>query len=57
MNYVHKYVPGDRLWCVGWVGADGEWHVLRDCGSGDEAAAFLNYLNGGTGEPFDWLKP
>jgi hypothetical protein len=54
--YVHRYSRTERLWEVGYIGSDGEFHVIRDCGTNDEAAAFINYLNGGNGNPFDWEK-
>ncbi len=59
-GYVHLYDKEDRLWTVGYwkppedntVGP--RFTAIRDCGSIEEAAAFINYLNGGRGEKFDW---
>jgi len=64
MTYVHKYVAEDRMWCVGyWTSqtltggmSRSEFHSIRDCGSSDEAAAFVNYLNGGNGDVFMWIE-
>jgi hypothetical protein len=61
MTYVHKYEKEDRLWCVGWVSSYTtvtgvpitDYHTLRDCASSEEAAAFINYLNGGDGREFE----
>jgi hypothetical protein len=56
MSYVHCYYKHIDVWSVGYfdIELDGErvFRELRKCDSGDEAAAFINYLNGGSGQPF-----
>jgi len=59
--YVYKYAREDKLWVVGYYTPETEtvrqsFVAVRDCRSSDEAAAFVNYLNGGTGDGFPWDK-
>lgn len=46
---------GTYLYCVGYwcpavYGEEPCWEPLRDCSTPDEAAQWVNYLNGGDGD-------
>jgi hypothetical protein len=42
-----RYQKEDRLWTVGFVNPDNTWHALYDFDNQGQAAAMVNYLNGG----------
>jgi hypothetical protein len=53
--YAVKKAQGEDIWTVGihhYSGGSTIWYSLRDCSSDEEAFAFINYLNGGKGNPF-----
>ena len=45
--YLQTEREGDGLWTVGFYKPDGSWESESDWGSENEAAARVNYLNGG----------
>lgn len=57
--YTVRRARSEDLWTVGYfephADSDGEWHEwrpLEDFNNRYSAFAFINYLNGGTGEEF-----
>lgn len=54
MFYILRYSKEDRIYTVGATDHAGAWLPFRDCGSEEEAFCFINYLNGGSGEVFDY---
>ncbi len=47
--HTYRKSKNEQLWTVGfWIG--GSWESLKDFGSEKEAAAYVNYLNGGDGK-------
>lgn len=47
MSYVYIRPRGENLYTVGFFEPDGTWHSESDHSTRDEAAARVNYLNGG----------
>lgn len=58
MTYVTQYSKQEKLWTVGtWTPSahgDPTWNPEMDFDSREKAHEFINYLNGGKGNPFDW---
>lgn len=56
MHYM-RFIKEDRQWAVGYFEPtdDGgeDWHALETFDSEHEAERYVNYLNGGSGEPFE----
>jgi hypothetical protein len=50
--YVHRFNREDRLWQVGFYSPAEDWFVLNEFETSAEAAAYINYLNGGEGKEF-----
>jgi hypothetical protein len=48
--YVYKKTE-PQLWTVGFYAPDGKWEAESDHSSPEEAAARVNYLNGGKERP------
>jgi len=57
MSYIHL-ATARGSWLIGYftINPDGDrvFHELRECETDVEAAAFINYLNGGAGKAFEW---
>jgi len=51
MCWIMQFAPEDRCWCVGYYCPDGKFRACWDFEKQDEAAAQINYLNGGAGVP------
>jgi hypothetical protein len=57
--YFVRYSSKDNLWTVGFLISSNsetladEWQAVRDFASEKQAFAFINYLNGGSGDFFD----
>jgi hypothetical protein len=48
-----RYTRDDKLWTVGITDSmNREWTPLRDFSDRNAAACYVNWLNGGSGEPF-----
>jgi len=53
-----RYSREDRLWTVGFLepashfAPSGRWVAMADFSRQDDAARYINWLNGGNGAPF-----
>ncbi len=51
--HTYRKAKNEQLWTVGcWLNEDDNWawEPMKDFGSEKEAAAYVNYLNGGDGK-------
>lgn len=53
---MHYYIKRDGKWVVEFHSGDGVYRLIRIFDSEVQAAAYVNYLNGGEGRPCPWFQ-